>query len=228
MTSQRSKRIQRVVALVLAVCVASSLAAGCKKKAPKKAPPPPPPAKAPPPPPTASEVAELLTLSPKVKMASAATTDATEDQIKASLLFVDAFARGDAVALRPMLDSTGKSTLDDLVASGDWHEQTARIQQVSLRNSSGIGSSILLRFVLSMDGDEEINMVYEGLARGDTFIFEPLVAVAPPQIENDTDAEPDTDEAGDDEDDSDRPRRPERPTTPRDPRRLIPPGRSPG
>src|SRR5690606_3939992 len=168
----------------------------------------------------------VMNLSDKLALGAAGYQDVTRDQMIAAFQFIDAFARGDAEALRPMLDSSARMTLDDLVASGEWQEQTAAINLLTLTTCAAEGGQVRLAFSLLKSDGDLVNLVWEGTRRGESYLFSP---VAPQLSEGGAAADgegvplgepkPETTESGDDDD---------RPT--RDPRRLVPksPGRGMG
>ena len=159
---------------LLALCAAglplAALVAGCKKEEP---PPPPPP----PPPPMVTtvdpqSVAQYLTLDPKVSLQNAKPMECSEDEVKAILEFMSDFAAGDADALRPMMDSSGRKVLDKLIESGQWEESTSRIIEVRLvdRVSMPLGGNVVTFSVL-LPQDGRVQQDWTITQRGDMYQF---------------------------------------------------------
>src|ERR1043165_4813561 len=113
-----------VRSILLAPLGAGALFAGCEKKAPPPPPPPPPAPRPKPPEPVAVDVLlQSMKADARVQFpAASAPTD--EGMARAVITFADAFARGDADKLRPLLDPIGKQVLDQLTASGEWDDST--------------------------------------------------------------------------------------------------------
>jgi len=144
-----SRNTRTLLALAGAVALVFNLA-GCPKPAP---PPPPPPAPAPPPPPpqevTLDTLAQEIKPDPRVQFASGLVV--TEDQLelgKAVIRLADALAKGDDVALRPMLTRKAQKVLADLKGIGAWDEETKKIEAVRVilvsggMDLSGVGKSV--------------------------------------------------------------------------------------
>ena len=172
--------LTRKAVSLLALCAAglpvAALVVGCKKEEP---PPPPPP---PPPPMTTTidpqNVAQYLTLDPKINLQNAKSMDCSEDEVKAILVFMSDFAAGDADALRPMMDSTGRQVLDNLVESGKWKESTSKIIEVSLVDHVSLpagGNVVTFSIVLPQAGRVQQNWTVT--QRGDMFQFAPYAVV---------------------------------------------------
>lgn len=123
-----------LVGLALTLGTAGSLAlSGCGKPPPP--PPPPPPTRAPTPPapePLDTEaLVQQLRADARVQFPNS-VAPTSEELARAIIGLADAFARGDATALRPMLDPSGVSVLDELQASGAWDETTKRIEAIRI------------------------------------------------------------------------------------------------
>jgi len=119
----------RCVALGLMVFVSTGVMVGCPKEEPPPPPAPPPP---PPPPPPMISVQSLLAEGRfDARLTSAADVQMTDESMaRASVRLADAIARGDARAMREMLAPDARATLNDLIASGEWDDATAAIEQV--------------------------------------------------------------------------------------------------
>jgi len=153
--------------LGLVLCLA---VAGCKEEEPPPPPPPPPP----PGPVTIdpSAVAEFLTLDPKLSVKNAPPMECSEEEVRAILEFVSAFAAGDAEALRPRMDGTARSQLDKLLETGQWQEETAKIIEVDLiaRNPVPSGGSVV-SFNVILPRAGRIQQDWLVTQRGDMFTF---------------------------------------------------------
>lgn len=120
------------VAGTCACLAAVMLSPGCSKPPP---PPPPAPAPTPPPPPPAEvqleTLAQDLKVDPRVQFASG--VHVTEDRIelgRAVVKLADALAKGDAKAMRPLLEKRAQAVLDELDSTGGWTEATQGIEAV--------------------------------------------------------------------------------------------------
>ena len=165
---------------LLAICAIglpmTAFVVGCKKEEP---PPPPPP----PPPPRVTtvdpqNVAQYLTLDPKVSLQNAKPMDCSEDEVKAILEFMSGFASGDADALRSMMDSTGRKVLDNLVESGRWSDATSKIIEVSLidRVLTPQGDDVLT-FSIVLPRAGRVQQDWRITERGDMYQFAPFAVV---------------------------------------------------
>jgi hypothetical protein len=75
----------------------------------------------------------IKTLKADPRVQASASLDVTnEDFAKASVLLADAFARGDASKLKPMLTKRGQNVLGDLQATGLWSDATQKIEAVRI------------------------------------------------------------------------------------------------
>ena len=104
-----------------------------------------PPTPAPPPAPEAPRVTPIdqmmveLNIDPRVRLPEAKAPETNEDR-KAVLEFFDAFARGDANAVKSMLPEIDQRELAPLVASGAWKDSVSQIKSVEVqtgRNANG-------------------------------------------------------------------------------------------
>lgn len=176
MTSLTRKSLSFMALCAIGVPMAAFVA-GCKKEEPPPPPPPPPPPKA-----TTVDpqsVAEYLTLNPKVNLQDAKSLDCSEDEVKAILVFMSSFAAGDADALRPMMDSTGRKVLDNLVESGRWQETTSEIIEVNLvdRVSVPLGGGNVVTFNVVMPRAGRLQQDWLVTQRGDLYQFAPFAMV---------------------------------------------------
>jgi len=141
-TSMRNGSVGQVrvalLGLALTLGTAGSLAlSGCGKPPP---PPPPPPPSRPPAPPApepldTEALVQQLQADARVQFPNA-IAPTSEELARAIIALADAFAKGDAAALRPMLDTSGVSVLDELQASGAWDETTKRIEAIRITSLS--------------------------------------------------------------------------------------------
>lgn len=100
--------------------------------------PPPPPPPPPPPAPAVTPIADLmaeLNIDKRVVLPEE-RAPATDPERKAVLVFFDAFARGNAQALRSMLPLSDQLELKALVDSGDWEKTASQIQRIEVQTGS--------------------------------------------------------------------------------------------
>ncbi len=89
----------------------------------------------PPPPPeiTLESVAQSEHADPRVQFAADLKVEESNLELaKAIVHLADAFARGDAKALKPLLSRRAQTLLDDLQTSGQWEESTKQIEAVRI------------------------------------------------------------------------------------------------
>ena len=128
---RREKFGVRAGGLALGLAVVAVAMSGCGKKEPP--PPPPAPTYTPPPPvPDPADVAALLQEMDADKRVQFPEDVAPIDveYARAIISLADSFARGDDGSLRDLLDGDGRRTLDALVESGRWYDDTDRIEAV--------------------------------------------------------------------------------------------------
>ena len=128
---RREKFGVRAGGLALGLAVVAVAMSGCGKKEPP--PPPPAPTYTPPPPvPDPADVAALLQEMDADKRVQFPVDVAPIDveYARAIISLADSFARGDDGSLRDLLDSNDRRTLDALVESGRWYDDTDRIEAV--------------------------------------------------------------------------------------------------
>ncbi|MCL4196632.1 MAG: hypothetical protein KJZ69_03995 [Phycisphaerales bacterium] len=230
MTSLTRKLLPFGSGCVLALAACLSLT-GCKEEEPPPPPPPPPP----PGPVTVdpNSVAEYLTLDPKVSLRNAQPMECSEEEVRAILEFMSAFAAGDAEALRSRMDGTARKSLDKLISTGQWQEETAKIIEVDLldRKSMPSGGGVV-SFNVIMPRAGRVQQDWLVTMRGDMFTFSAFAV--PPESKQAEDAAKAAQEAASGapggepapEDDRDRNRDPRRRVPqPTDP--TAPPGKQP-
>lgn len=128
-----ARRRPGLVSMTLVALLSASLAfaPGCSK--PKKKPPPPPPPKpvAPPPPEPVDIQALMQELHPDARV-KFADGQAPADRTLAEgvIHLADYIAKGDAKAMKKMLDRSAQTVLDELVSTGSWGDETKKIEQV--------------------------------------------------------------------------------------------------
>ena len=127
------------VALGLAGVLSAGIT-GCEKKKPP--PPPPPPVIIKPPPPKVDMVAlqQELNADPRIQFAEGAAPTGRE-LAEGAVRVADALARGDATALRALLDRSGQQVVDDLVNRAEWEPATSKIEAVRIVYLTELGSS---------------------------------------------------------------------------------------
>lgn len=136
MNLMKPKREWISIGLCLATCAGVSLMEGCRHKKEEVVvaplPPPPPPA---PEAPKVTPIADLmaeLNIDPRVKLPEEKAPDNNADR-KAVLVFFDAFARGDANAVKTMLPETDQHELAALISSGAWKESASHIKSIDVQ-----------------------------------------------------------------------------------------------
>lgn len=133
------------------IAVASVVLIGCSKAEEDVvavAPPPPPPPQAPPPP-ALTPIDQLmvqLNIDPRVRLPEAKAPDNDEDR-KAVLVFFDAFARGDANAVKGMLPETDQHEMTPLVDSGVWKKSVAEIKSIDVQTGRNGGNKCALAVI---------------------------------------------------------------------------------
>ncbi len=79
-----------------------------------------------------------------------------ENFAKAVISFADALAKGDAAHIEPMLDSTSKSVLGELKASGGWDDAVAKIQAVRVVQLAGSDAGGMLSLAVQEPGSSYV------------------------------------------------------------------------
>ncbi len=118
------------VALAAALVCGMVLAPGCEKKKPP--PPPPPPVEAPPPPEVSFDsIMQTLKSDPRVE--AVGNLGITDDSFaRAAVRLADAFARGNADALKDMVTNRAKAVVESMENDGTWATLTPRIEKVRI------------------------------------------------------------------------------------------------
>src|SRR5262245_50609001 len=139
--------------MCLTACAgAALLVGGCSKEEEQVAvAPPPPPPPAPPPAPSVTPISELMTMlniDPRVKLPEDKAPGTDADR-KAVLVFFDAFARGDANAVKSMLPETDQRELAPLIDSGAWKASTGpNIKSIDVQTgNNSLGSKCALALI---------------------------------------------------------------------------------
>jgi hypothetical protein len=191
---------------------------GCGQEEPPP-PPPPPPAPPPPPPPTPADIAEFMNMHPRVNLDLAQQQGSDEEMIRAVLEFANDFAAGDHAALRPRLDSTGRTVLDELVNSSVWDREIRELRELKLLNTFSAGSQTVVTFQILMTRGRVLNQGWSVSRRGDRYLFAPMADAPVGLVGGMSEATGDPGTTilsdGTEEDDDDHRR-------PTDPRRLVP------
>ncbi len=133
---------QRKNTLALSLAVAagslmSTLLVGCGEEPPAvvQAPPPPPPKAVAPEAPKLTSIKDLMAkydIDQRVTLPEERAPDTDEARI-AVLKFFDAFARGNADALKPMLSAPDQFQLDGMIEAGSFAKSTAAITRIDVR-----------------------------------------------------------------------------------------------
>jgi hypothetical protein len=118
---------------LIAGLAGSMTLSGCGKPPPPPPPPPPPrPSAAPAPEPVDTEaLVQQVQADARVQFPNS-VAPTSEELARAVIALADGFARGDAKALRPILDQSGVAVLDELQASGAWEETTRKIEAIRI------------------------------------------------------------------------------------------------
>ncbi|MDY7108888.1 MAG: hypothetical protein SYC29_09655 [Planctomycetota bacterium] len=162
------------------------LVAGCggeaepQTRAPRAAAPPTPTA---PPKPAVTPVADLmarLSIDERVNLPEGKAPPTTEDRV-AVLEFFDAFARGDADALRTMLPLTDELELDALIESGAWEKTIDGIDGIAIETGPGPYDEKCALAIFEVDGDFQPQLWYYH-AEGEAYQFD--AAPTPPDMIN--------------------------------------------
>ncbi|MBX3377621.1 MAG: hypothetical protein KF678_11540 [Phycisphaeraceae bacterium] len=167
-----SKRVLVMVA-VAGVAVA---AAGCEKKKKKAAPPP-----APPPAPVieipkpvdVQALMQEMRSDPRVKFVEE-QAPADRGMAEGVIKLANALAKGDAGAMKGMLDRSAQLILDELVSEGDWANETKAIEQVrivSLSNTTEAeATSTLVGMAIQVPGEAYL-LAWNGKKQGGSWMF---------------------------------------------------------
>ena len=159
MTNRANKKLWMNRATTAAVVLTCAFAvAGCKKKAPPPPAPPPPP---PPPPPAVIDYQGILKeikADPRIQVASSVAV--TDDSFaRASAAFADAFIKGDAKKLQPMLSKRGQSVMTELQSTGRWEDayKDGKVEVVRLIYADAPGSMSNLEFEKAIEAMVKAN-----------------------------------------------------------------------
>jgi hypothetical protein len=164
--SRKSRRILNIAGVALTAL----MLVGCKKPPPPPLPPPPPP----PPPPPAMISLDTIAQNEKADARVTFSSDlkVTEDKTelgKAVVHLADAFARGDAKALKPLLTQPARVLLDQLVTDGGWEEATKPIEAVRVVfmqdgvDVNGIGSAGALGSEINVKIMSKVTEILKGI-----------------------------------------------------------------
>ncbi|MEL7472492.1 MAG: hypothetical protein AAGK04_04175 [Planctomycetota bacterium] len=148
----------------------------CSESAP---PPAPVPTTPPPPPPEPEvieptiieleEVLESMDLDPRVQTREdLAVPDNALEFARSSLRLADALARGDADTMRELLERDARAVLSDLVATGDWDNQTRSIEIVRVTDIAAGAEQLTLAV---QDADGAYLLAWQARASGDAFAW---------------------------------------------------------
>ncbi len=218
MTRPSPERRPVLRSLTLAAALATlTLNVSCKKEEPPPPPPKPVPRDTGPVTPEWQSVASTMTLDPRVDLSNAEYVGCTREQMEASFRFADAFVRGDAEALSPMLDATSREVLENLQEEGHWPSENQDINALVISEVAGAGSTVDMGFRIVMRDGSAMNLAWTGRSRGTSLIFEPSFTLAEspaatvPLEDIDADSATPTGRT-----------RPQPDSNPRDPRRRIP------
>ena len=128
---------------------------------------PPPPAEI-----TLESVAQSEHADPRVQFAPDLKVEESNLELaKAIIHLADAFARGDAKALKPLLSRRAQALLDDLQTSGQWEESTKQIEAVRIVlvrdgvDFTGIGAAKVPAGEMSPSIMHKLTEVLKGLPR---------------------------------------------------------------
>ncbi|MFM7051297.1 MAG: hypothetical protein ACKOYN_04070 [Planctomycetota bacterium] len=167
--------------LVASAALLSGGLTGCAEEAPppvaKVAPPPPPPE---PEAPKITPISELMArygIDSRVNLPEDRAPGTDADRI-AVLKFFDAFARGNADALKPMLAGPDAVLLEAMVSRGDFSKSTGSVTRIDVRCGRADGSNCALAVFHAGEGFEP--QLWQYTARDESGEFEAVAA--PPKI----------------------------------------------
>lgn len=173
MTSLRNRNSFTLA--TLAACGLMLGVAGCEKK--KKPPPPPPP-----PPPVHVELPKPVDINAVLAEAKSdarvkfvdAQAPADKTLALATIKLANALAKGDAPAMKTMLDKPSQAVVDELISRGDWADATKGIEQVrvvSMTNTTDASpANSLVGMAVQAPGDAYL-LAWNGTKSGDTWTF---------------------------------------------------------
>lgn len=177
---RESHRAPRL-ALLASSLVACAALVGCgEEEAPVVVAPPPPPPKPVVEAPKVVSVAELMTqydIDPRVSLPEERAPRTTEQRV-AVLKFFDAFARGNADALKPMMSAPDQFELDRIVANGQFKASTEPITRIDVRCGPGGGDECAL--AVFHVGDEFQPQLWSYVVRGEAGEFDAIAT--PPGV----------------------------------------------
>ncbi|GMV24785.1 MAG: hypothetical protein AMXMBFR58_08160 [Phycisphaerae bacterium] len=119
--------------LIAAVGVAVSVS-GCKKEEPPPPPPPPPPE-----PVQIDPLFQAMKIDARVQFPQE-KAPTNEEFARGILSLADALVKGDAGAMQSLLDTTGESALSTLMSSGEWEQETGKIEAIRVIRVVGSGT----------------------------------------------------------------------------------------
>lgn len=160
--------------IALAMLLGALALASCEEKKPPPPPPPPPkPVVRLPDPVDINGVLSQLKPDSRVQFPQA-QAPVDKSLAEAVIKLASALAKGDAAAMRPMLDSGAKAILEDMVASGAWAEATKPIEQVRIVSLSGRSeekaSSAQVALAIQIPGSAHL-LAWQGSRAGDAWVF---------------------------------------------------------
>lgn len=170
MTSRNNRSI-----ILSVMCGSAMLLGACEEK--KKPPPPPPPA--PPPRVEAPKPVDIASVLQQAKSDARVTfldTQAPADRSLAEgvIKLANALVKGDAAAMKSMLDKSAQSVLDELVNDGRWAEETKSIEQVRIVSVTGLSdrapSSSLVGMAIQSPGGAYL-LAWNGTRSGNGWTF---------------------------------------------------------
>lgn len=163
-----------------AAAVVAAVVAGCEKKKPPPAPAPAPPTRPAVVIPDKVEVQALLQqLGSDARVQfpqSAAPTD--RSLAEGVIRLADALARGDAPAMRGLLDRAGQAILDELVGTGGWEDGTKKIEAVRVVrvNQSGYERPTASVATAIQEPGGAYVLVWQAAPAGSNYVFSPRLA----------------------------------------------------
>lgn len=163
----------------LAAAVAAAFFAGCEKKKPPPPPPPPPPRPEVVIPDKVEVQALLQQLGSDARVQFAPAAAPTDRSLAEGVIrLADALARGDAPAMRGLLDRAGQAILDDLVGTGGWEDGTKSIEAVRVVrvNQSGYERPAASVATAIQEPGGAYVLVWQASPAGDGYVFSPRLA----------------------------------------------------
>lgn len=170
------------VAMVTMVALPSTMMTACSPPPPPPAPPP-----APPPPPPNAEPIQIdplmQSIGPDQRVQFPQVAAPVDESLaRAVIKLAEAIVKGDSSAMSPMLDPTGRSILERLLASGEWDDTTEKIQAIRVVNIINLGDPTSAQmsaanvYLAVQEPGQAYVLAWLASRAGDTWIFSGNIA----------------------------------------------------